>query len=107
MTLFDPILDPTSAQHSRLSAVDVAFVKAHGILFSNKYTDDFLPTVDKFSSMLDNHIGRTTRKWMESGYISTATISYFLYRTKTRIGTTLPYQTATVSYLMAKTKMSF
>ncbi|KAI1650907.1 uncharacterized protein F4817DRAFT_312260 [Daldinia loculata] len=68
MTLFDPILDPTSAQHSRLSAVDVAFVKAHGILFSNKYTDDFLPTVDKFSSMLDNHIGRTTRKWMESGY---------------------------------------
>ncbi|KAK6956282.1 hypothetical protein Daesc_001557 [Daldinia eschscholtzii] len=68
MTLFDPILDPTSAQHSRLSAVDVAFVKAHGILFSNKYTDEFSSTVDKFGSMLDNHIGRTTRKWMESGY---------------------------------------
>ncbi|KAI1382486.1 uncharacterized protein F4822DRAFT_435539 [Hypoxylon trugodes] len=68
MTLFDPILDPTSIQHSRLIAIDVAFVKAHGILFSNKYADDFLPTVDKFCSMLDNHIGRTTRKWMESGY---------------------------------------
>ncbi|KAI1472479.1 uncharacterized protein F4812DRAFT_454293 [Daldinia caldariorum] len=68
MTLFDPILDPNSIQHSRLSAVDVAFVKAHGILFSNKHTDEFLFTVDKFSSMLDNQIGRTTRKWMESGY---------------------------------------
>ncbi|KAI1382569.1 uncharacterized protein F4822DRAFT_441809 [Hypoxylon trugodes] len=68
MTLFDPILDPTNIQHSRLITIDVAFVKAHGILFSNKYTDDFLPTVDKFCSMLDNYIGRTTRKWMESGY---------------------------------------
>ncbi|KAI1417371.1 hypothetical protein F5Y13DRAFT_152634 [Hypoxylon sp. FL1857] len=68
MTLFDPILDPTSAQHARLIAIDVAFVKAHGILFSNKSPEDFLPTVKKFCSMLDNHIGRTTRKWMESGY---------------------------------------
>ncbi|KAI2615038.1 hypothetical protein GGR54DRAFT_318147 [Hypoxylon sp. NC1633] len=68
MTLFDPILDPFSAQHSRLMAIDVAFVKAHGILFSNKTPEEFLPTLDKFCSMLDNHIGRTTRKWMESGY---------------------------------------
>ncbi|KAI1137393.1 hypothetical protein F5Y05DRAFT_413950 [Hypoxylon sp. FL0543] len=68
MTLFDPILDPTSAHQTRLIAIDVAFVKAHGILFSNKSPDDFLPTVKKFCSMLDNHIGRTTRKWMESGY---------------------------------------
>ncbi|KAI1456823.1 hypothetical protein F4805DRAFT_467842 [Annulohypoxylon moriforme] len=68
MTLFDPILDPTSPQHSRLNPIDVAFVKAHAILFSNKSPEDFLPTVNKFCSSLDNHIGRTTRKWMESGY---------------------------------------
>ncbi|KAI6089113.1 hypothetical protein F4821DRAFT_257263 [Hypoxylon rubiginosum] len=68
MTLFDPILDPNSAQHSRLLAIDVAFVKAHGILFSNKSPDKFVPTVESFCNMLDNHIGRTTRKWMESGY---------------------------------------
>ncbi|KAI2468103.1 hypothetical protein F4781DRAFT_422842 [Annulohypoxylon bovei var. microspora] len=68
MTLFDPILDPTSPQHSRLNPIDVAFVKAHAILFSNRSPEDFLPTVTKFCSALDNHIGRTTRKWMESGY---------------------------------------
>ncbi|KAI1379107.1 hypothetical protein F4677DRAFT_442836 [Hypoxylon crocopeplum] len=68
MTLFDPILDPTSTQHSRLMPIDVAFVKAHGILFSNKSSAEFVPTVNKFYSMLDHHIGRTTRKWMESGY---------------------------------------
>ncbi|KAI0385143.1 hypothetical protein F5Y04DRAFT_292624 [Hypomontagnella monticulosa] len=68
MTLFDPILDPTSSQHTRLTPVDVAFVKAHGILFSNKFPDDFIPTILKFTGLLDNHIGRTTRKWMASGY---------------------------------------
>ncbi|KAL7621482.1 hypothetical protein AAE478_008805 [Parahypoxylon ruwenzoriense] len=68
MTLFEPILDSNSAQHSRLIAIDVAFVKAHGILFSNKFSNDFLPTANKFFGMLDNHIDRTTRKWMESGY---------------------------------------
>lgn len=68
MTLFDPILDPTSPQHSRLNPIDVAFVKAHAILFSNKSPEDFLPIVLKFCGALDNHIGRTTRKWMESGY---------------------------------------
>ncbi|KAI1778922.1 hypothetical protein F4818DRAFT_233446 [Hypoxylon cercidicola] len=68
MTLFDPILDPNSAQHSRFIAIDVAFVKANGILFSNKLSDEFVATVDSFCDMLGYHIGRTTRKWMESGY---------------------------------------
>ncbi|KAI1103228.1 hypothetical protein F4804DRAFT_237795 [Jackrogersella minutella] len=68
MTLFDPILDPTSVQQSRLNPIDVAFVKAHGILFSNKFPDDFSPTADKFCSNLNSHIGRTTRKFLEAGY---------------------------------------
>ncbi|KAI1086028.1 hypothetical protein F5B19DRAFT_480663 [Rostrohypoxylon terebratum] len=60
MTLFD--------QHSRLSPIDRAFVKAHSILFSKKFSDDFSSTVDEFCANLDNHIARTARKWMESGY---------------------------------------
>ncbi|KAI0172886.1 hypothetical protein GGR52DRAFT_580520 [Hypoxylon sp. FL1284] len=68
MTLFDPILDPNSTQSSRLAPIDVLFVKAHGILFSNKFSNKFEPTVESFRNMLGEHIGRTTRKWMESGY---------------------------------------
>lgn len=68
MTLFDPILDPNGTLNSRLIPIDVFFVKAHGILFSNKFSEEFGSTVESFRSMLGNHIGRTTRKWMESGY---------------------------------------
>ena len=65
MTLFDPVLNATG-QPSRLLPVDAAFVKAHGILFSGKFTEDYAATVAEFLDNLDNHIGRTTR-WMESG----------------------------------------
>lgn len=68
MTLFDPILNRSNTQHSRLMQIDAAFVKAHGILFSGKSQDDFYPSVEEFLRLLDNHIGRTTRRWMESGY---------------------------------------
>jgi hypothetical protein len=67
LTLFDPILN-ANTQHSRLIPVDAEFVKAHGILFSGRLQDSFDPTVIEFLSMLNNHIGRTTRRWMESGY---------------------------------------
>ncbi|KAI1506084.1 hypothetical protein F5X99DRAFT_179652 [Biscogniauxia marginata] len=68
MTLFDPILSGNSNHTSRLVLIDVLFVKAHAILFSNKSEHDFYPTVGEFHGMLDNHISRTTRRWMESGY---------------------------------------
>jgi hypothetical protein len=68
MTLFDPILNSTTAQPSRLIPIDAAFVKAHGILFSEKSHDGFDAAVTDFLGKLDNHIGRTTRRWMESGY---------------------------------------
>ncbi|KAI1872276.1 hypothetical protein JX265_001600 [Neoarthrinium moseri] len=68
MTLFDPILSVSNTQHSRLMAIDASFVKAHGILFSGKCADDFLPAVEEFLHNLNTHIGRTTRRWMESGY---------------------------------------
>lgn len=67
MTLFDPILNAT-AQKSRLPAIDSAFVKAHGILFSGKCEEDFSGATETFFQDLDNHIGRSTRRWMEAGY---------------------------------------
>jgi hypothetical protein len=70
MTLFDPILSANSSQHSRLMQIDVAFVKAHGILFSDKSPEQFHATTKEFLDSLDNHIGRTTRRWMESGCVS-------------------------------------
>lgn len=68
MTLFDPILNAGSTQHSRLLPIDAAFVKAHGILFSDKSLDQFLPAVREFLDNLNNHVARTTRRWLESGY---------------------------------------
>ncbi|KAI3326906.1 hypothetical protein HD806DRAFT_519984 [Xylariaceae sp. AK1471] len=68
MTLFDPILSVSSYQHARLTPIDVAFVKAHGILFSHKQLDNFRPAVNEFLESLDDHVGRIKRRWVESGY---------------------------------------
>lgn len=79
LTLFDPILDGTA---SRLQQIDVAYIKTHGILFIISNTDENekpLPkpvdalmaecsqAMDEFLSLLDNHIARTTRGWLEMG----------------------------------------
>ncbi|KAJ3552094.1 hypothetical protein NPX13_g11197 [Xylaria arbuscula] len=68
MTLFDPILAAGNYQHNRLSPIDVAFVKTHGILFSHKQLENFRPVVGEFLGGLDNHISRMTKDWMEAGY---------------------------------------
>ncbi|KAL2257684.1 hypothetical protein VTK26DRAFT_9311 [Humicola hyalothermophila] len=69
MTLFEPILAPTpNLQQSRLPATEFAFVKAHGILFSGKHRDNLEATMGEFLQLLDTHIGRSTRRWLESGY---------------------------------------
>ncbi|KAI1309624.1 hypothetical protein F5Y03DRAFT_67500 [Xylaria venustula] len=68
MTLFDPILGVGNYQHNRLPPIDVAFVKTHGILFSQKQLDNFRPVASEFLGALDNHIGRIAKRWMEAGY---------------------------------------
>ncbi|KAL0929473.1 telomerase-binding protein EST1A protein [Colletotrichum truncatum] len=65
MTLFEPHL---KGSPTRLLEVDAAFVRAHGILFSGRNQDKFTSSVDEFIGSLDNHIGRNTRRWMDSGY---------------------------------------
>ena len=76
LTLFDPILNDMSGQGQyRLPPFDTAFVKAHGLLFTNKNMDKFQPAVSDFLDLLDNHIGRVTRKFMEQGlYIAVSNI---------------------------------
>ncbi|KAF4475379.1 Telomerase-binding protein EST1A [Colletotrichum fructicola Nara gc5] len=65
MTLFEPHLNGSP---TRLQEIDAAFVRAHAILFSGRNQEQLAPSVDEFIGSLDNHIGRTTRRWMESGY---------------------------------------
>ncbi|KAF5025707.1 hypothetical protein F66182_2212 [Fusarium sp. NRRL 66182] len=65
MTLFDPVL---SNSPTRLAPVDAAFVKAHGILFSGKFQDQLQESMDSFIEQLDGCIGRSTKRWLESGY---------------------------------------
>ena len=76
LTLFDLILNDVSGQGQyRLPPFDTAFVKVHGLLFMNKNMDKFQPAVVDFLDLLDNHIGRVTRKFMEQGlYIAVSNI---------------------------------
>jgi hypothetical protein len=68
LTLFEPVLNTENTQNQyRLPPFDTAFIKAHGLLFTNKNMGKFDSVVDEFLSLLDNHIGRVTRKFMEQG----------------------------------------
>ncbi|KUJ09305.1 uncharacterized protein LY89DRAFT_690348 [Mollisia scopiformis] len=69
LTLFNPVLDadPTHGQ-LRLPPLDMFFVKAHGLMFTNKHIEKFKETKKEFLGLLDNQIGRVTRKFMEQGY---------------------------------------
>lgn len=72
LTLFEPVIhlehSSTSTHQYRLPPLDTAFVKAHGLLFTDKDMEKFDPTVQEFLGLLDNQIGRVTRKFMEQGY---------------------------------------
>ncbi|KAK4206758.1 hypothetical protein QBC37DRAFT_116235 [Rhypophila decipiens] len=56
-------------QHSRLTPNELAFVRIHGIMFSKKSPEKLGPLMDEFLDGLDNHIGRSTRRWLEPGYV--------------------------------------
>ncbi|KAG4427242.1 hypothetical protein IFR05_017275 [Cadophora sp. M221] len=64
-----PVFNTDNAQGQyRLPPLDLAFVRAHGLLFTDKNIEKFQPSVDDFLGLLDNQIGRVTRKFMEQGY---------------------------------------
>lgn len=64
MTLFDPILNSTT---SRLSQIDTAFVKSHAILFSGKNVDQLEASMEEYWGLLDPHIGRVAKRFLEIG----------------------------------------
>ncbi|KAK4041987.1 hypothetical protein C8A01DRAFT_14340 [Parachaetomium inaequale] len=69
MTLFEPLISRTSnPQQARLPPTELNFGKTHGILFSGKQLEELEPTMETFFQLLDNHIGRSTRRWLEAGY---------------------------------------
>ena len=69
LTLFEPVLNADNGQSQyRLPPLDTAFVKAHGLLFTNREMPKFEAAVKEFLSLLDSQIGRVTRKFMEQGY---------------------------------------
>lgn len=67
MTLLDPIM-ALAFHQSRLAPTEVEFVRCHGILFSKKFPEKYETSANEFINSLDNHIARTTRKFLESGY---------------------------------------
>ncbi|KAI0388347.1 hypothetical protein F5Y17DRAFT_470485 [Xylariaceae sp. FL0594] len=67
MTLFDPLLKVSDPPTARPTGSDILFVRAHGIMFSKKRLDSYLPTVNDFLQSLDRHIGTVQDKWLEAG----------------------------------------
>ena len=66
LTLFDPLMDP---EHAGSISVDAAFVRVLGVVFTGKTTRrELLAWINDFLSELDGHIGRSGRRWIESGY---------------------------------------
>jgi hypothetical protein len=69
LTFFDPVLNAKNHQGQyRLPPLDTAFVKAHGLLFTNRNMEKFDPTIKEFIDLLDYQIGRVTKKFIEQGY---------------------------------------
>ncbi|KAI0124945.1 hypothetical protein BJ170DRAFT_584906 [Xylariales sp. AK1849] len=70
MTLFNPLLSASNSQ-CRLNPIAAGFVQARGELFSETPPEDFHPfhaIVREFLDSLDDHVGRITRRWIQSGY---------------------------------------
>ena len=67
ITLFNPILNDVSGGQYRLPPFDMAVVKAHELLFTNKNMEKFQSAVIDFLDLLDDSIGELTCDFMEKG----------------------------------------
>lgn len=68
MTLFTPILNGKESAYHRSSSFETVFIKAHGILFCGRPSDEFNECFHQIrDSLLDNYIGRVTAKFKEQG----------------------------------------
>ena len=68
MTLFTPILNGKESSYHRSSSFETVFIKAHGILFCGRPSDEFNECFHQIKdNLLDNYIGRVTAKFKEQG----------------------------------------
>lgn len=67
MTLFEPALHP-KGRKPRFSAMTAAFVRCHAIIFTGEAVETFDESMEEFTSGLDAHIGRITKKYLEQGF---------------------------------------
>ncbi|KAL8801158.1 MAG: hypothetical protein Q9182_004663 [Xanthomendoza sp. 2 TL-2023] len=80
MTLFQPILDGKTQHNHRIKALEIAYIKAHGILFDRPQEDEaFQEIVASIrNGLLDGYIDRVTSNFREQGlYIAIANIAAF------------------------------
>ena len=64
LSLFDPLIEGTRV---RYEAVDAAFVRIHGILFTGRGQVKLQESLSEYLDNLDTHIARTNKKWLENG----------------------------------------
>ncbi|KAL7925808.1 hypothetical protein ACQKWADRAFT_201439 [Trichoderma austrokoningii] len=76
MTLFDPVL---SSSPPKLELIDLAFVRILAIFFSGKEKQELRPAAEQFLTLLDGHIARTTKSWLEAGYYMGISITCSLF----------------------------
>ena len=68
MTLFTPILNGKESAYHRSSSFETVFIKAHGILFCGRPSDEFNECYHQIKeNLLDNYVGRVTAKFKEQG----------------------------------------
>ncbi|OXV11771.1 hypothetical protein Egran_00468 [Elaphomyces granulatus] len=73
LLLFNPLLDAAKTANSRHPPLVMAFVSAHGIIFTKGSVSQFVGLVDTFLCLLDKYIGRVGAIFREQGvYIASS-----------------------------------
>jgi len=73
LLLFNPLLDAAKTANSRHPPLVMAFVSAHGIIFTKGSVNQFIGLVDTFLCLLDKYVGRVGAIFREQGvYIASS-----------------------------------
>ncbi|KAI9804441.1 MAG: hypothetical protein M1825_001340 [Sarcosagium campestre] len=67
LTLFDPILSGSETSNHRAVPVDITFIQAHGLLFTDARPEAFHQAVTTFVNTLDENIVVKGTKWKRHG----------------------------------------
>ncbi len=89
LTVFDPILKNHGPVIRECDCIEIAFVKAHGILFQDGALSDFCEQSHRFISLLGHNTGRISAKWQEQGVWIASANFYSVLRCRHRSETLL------------------